>query len=67
MKVTLEDRILAATWCVVAICVGPLAVVGFFHGGFLILAALWAIHANLDVTNPFQRSRPRQPEPTPQA
>jgi hypothetical protein len=67
MKVTKSDRIVAAAWWVAAIFLLPFYTLGFFHGGFLIAAALWAIYGNLDVRNPFQRSRPRPPEQAPRA
>lgn len=51
--ITATDRLIAAAWWIVAITVGPIAVVGFFVGGWLILAALAAWWMNMDVRNPF--------------
>lgn len=67
MGIALSDRLIAGAWWLVAILVGPLAVYGFFVGGWVILAALWAWWANMDVRNPFQRqgrSRPEQVRPS---
>lgn len=57
--ITAEDRIFAIIWWIVALGVGPMCIVGFFVGGWVILAALWAIGADLDTLNPFKRSNPR--------
>lgn len=53
--ITPTDRILAILWWIVAIAVGPVSIVGFFVGGWLILAALWAVGGSLKTINPFKR------------
>lgn len=56
MTVTWFERAIALAWWICAIIVGPIAVVGFFAGGWLILGVLWAWWGNMDVKNPFKRS-----------
>jgi hypothetical protein len=65
MEVIWFDRLLAAAWWVCAIIAGPISVVGFFMGGWLVLGALAAVWMNMDVKNPFARSSSRQPEQVP--
>lgn len=65
--ILIEERLVALAWWVCAILVGPLAVVGFFIGGWLILGALAAWWINMDVKNPFARSGSRQPPQAPRS
>jgi hypothetical protein len=62
MEVLWFDRLIAATWWIAAIVAGPISVVGFFMGGWLILGALAAWWMNMDVKNPFARSSSPRPE-----
>lgn len=62
MQIIWLDRLFAAIWWVAAIALGPLSVVGFFAGGWLVLGALAALWMNMDVHNPFRRSTDSVPD-----
>lgn len=56
MQIIWLDRLFAAIWWAAAITLGPLSIVGFFAGGWLVIGALAALWMNMDVHNPFKRS-----------
>lgn len=55
-----DERAIALIWWICAIVIGPVAVIGFFVGGWLILAALWAVWMNMTLKNPFASADSRR-------